>query len=166
MIGARSRWTCDKCGETVAMTHKGHHRKYKCPGQGSLLRAKRSQEKASADDADREAERKRALEDAKPPPPRFYQYLACVCGCGAQIGQVKGNKTRQFVNSEHHEKWRKETLRAAGGDGQTVEQRKHAEEVAAVVAKDDAIRREAEAVLLLSREASYALWGACLGVAL
>jgi hypothetical protein len=165
MTGARSRWTCEKCGETVAMTHKGHHRKYKCPEQGNLLRAKRSQEKAIADGADREAERQNAPEDAMPPP-RFYQHLACVCGCGAQIGQAKGNKKRQFVNSEHYEKWRKETLRAAGGDGQTAEQRKHAEEVAAVVAKDDAIRREAEAVLLLSREASYALWGACLGVAL
>ena len=147
------RWECDACGTMVLPTQKGNHVHWKCPMQGEGRKK-------------REAEERRAAGLDLPPEPKFFQYLACVCRCGAQIGQVKGNKKRQFVNSEHYEKWRKETLRAAGGDGQTTEERKHAEEVAAVVAKDDAIRREAEAVLLLSREASYALWGACLGVAL
>jgi hypothetical protein len=147
------RWECDACGAMVLPTQKGNHVHWKCPMQGEGRKK-------------REAEERRAAGLDLPPEPKFFQYLACVCRCGAQIGQVKGNKKRQFVNSEHYEKWRKETIRAAGGDGQKAEQRKHAEEVAAVVAKEDAIRREAEAVLLLSREASYALWGACLGVAL
>lgn len=154
------------CHETVAMTHKGHHRKYRCPKQGKLLRSIQRQEKAIANESAREAERQAALAEPPPAPPKFFQYLACVCGCGTQIGQVKGQKKRQFVDTAHYEKWRKDTLRAAGGDGQTAEARKHAEEVASVVAKEEAIAREAEAVRLLTPEASYALWGACLGVVL
>jgi len=164
MSGASSRWTCPLCNAVVAMTHKGHHRKYRCPLQGNLLRAKNRQEQAIANEAAREAERLKAIEEAKPPPPTFFQYLACVCRCGAQIGQVKGQRKRQFVDATHYEKWRSATLMATGGDSLAVEERKRAEEVAAVAAKDDAIRREAEAVRLLSPEASFALWVRCLDI--
>jgi hypothetical protein len=164
MTGASSRWTCDRCNATVAMTHKGHHRKFKCPEQGNLLRAKKRQEQAIANEAAREAERLKAIEEAKPPPPKFFQYLACVCGCGAQIGQVKGQRKRQFVDASHYEKWRRAALRAAGGgDAELAEERKRSEEVAAVAAKDDAIRREAEAVRMVTGEATLRLWAQCLG---
>lgn len=160
MSGSSSRWTCDKCNTTVAMTHKGHHRKLKCPQQGLLKKALEKQAREAA----AEGERQKAIAEAPPPPPTFFQYLACVCGCGAKIGQVKGQRKRQFVDASHYETWRKEALRAAGGGGaETVEDRKRAEEVAAVAAKDDAIRREAETVRMLSPRDSFLLWAQCLG---
>lgn len=147
------------CNETVAMTHKGHHRKFKCPAQGLLKKALEKQAREAAV----EAERQKAIETETPPSPKFFQYLACVCGCGAQIGQVKGQKKRQFVDASHYANWRRETLCAAGGgDAEPVEDRKRAEEVAAVAAKDDAIRREADAVRMVTGEASFLLWARCL----
>jgi len=167
MSGAPSKWTCTKCNEVVATTHKGAHRKYRCPEQGNLLRAKQRQRQAISNVASIEAESQKALEEAKPPPPKFWQYLPCLCQCGTDIGQVKGQKKRQFVDASHYEKWRREALKkAAGGEAELVEERKHAQEVAALVAKDEAIAREVDALPLLSREASYVLWGVCLGVAL
>lgn len=161
MTGASNRWTCNLCNETVAMTHKGNHRKYRCEFQGNLLRAKKRQEQAIANEVARELQK--AIEAAKPPPPKFFQYLPCLC-CGAPIGQVKGQKKRQFVDASHYEAWRRAAVKASdGGDVELVEKRKHAEEVAAVAAKDAAIRREAEAVPLVTCEASFRLWGQCLG---
>jgi predicted RNA-binding Zn-ribbon protein involved in translation (DUF1610 family) len=145
------RWECDACGAMVLPTQKGNHVHWKCPMQGEGRKK-------------REAEERRAAGVDLPPEPKFFQYLACVCRCGTQIGQVKGQKKRQFVNSEHYEKWRKDTLRAAGGDGQTVEQRKHAEEVAAVVAKETAIQRAAAVVPMVTGDASFRLWARCLGL--
>jgi hypothetical protein len=160
MSGSSSRWTCDKCNAAVAMTHKGHRRKFKGPQQGFLKKALKEQ----ARDAAAEAQRQQVIAEAPPPPPKFFQYLSCVCGCGAQIGQVKGQRKRQFVDASHYETWRKDALRAAGGGGtQSVEDRKRAEEVAAVAAKDDAIRREAETVRMLGPRASFLLWAQCLG---
>lgn len=163
MTGASSRWTCNLCNETVAMTHKGNHRKYRCEFQGNLLRAKKRQEQAIANEVAREAERLKAQAESKPPAPTYFQYLPCLC-CGAPIGQVKGQKKRQFVDASHYEAWRRAAVKASdGGDVELVEKRKHAEEAAAVAAKDAAIRREAEAVPLVTGEASFRLWGQCLG---
>jgi hypothetical protein len=146
----------------VAATHKGHHRKHRCPLQGNRLRAKRRQEQAIANEAEREAERLKAIEAATPPPPKFFQYLPCVC-CGEPIGQVKGQKKRQFVDATHYEAWRRAALKEADGDAvDLVAERKHSEEVAAVAAKDAAIVRAADAVPMVTGEASFLLWARCL----
>lgn len=144
------RWECDACGAMVLPTQKGNHVHWKCPMQGEGRKK-------------REAEERRAAGLDLPPEPKFWQYLPCLCKCETQIGQVKGQKKKQFVDADHYEKWRKETLRVAGGDGQTAEERKHAEEVAAVVAKEEAFAREAEAVPMVTGEASFRLWAECLG---
>ena len=98
-----------------------------------------------------------------PPPPVYFQYLACVCGCPEKIGQVKGQRKKQFVNHDHYDTWRREALKEAGGEAvDLVAERKHAEEVAAVAEKNAALRRDAEAIVLLSPEASFRLWARCL----
>lgn len=156
-----NRWTCDKCNETVAMTHNGHHRKYRCPRQGNLLRATQRHVKASANAAARQADAELKKAEAKPAP-KYWQYLPCLC-CGVPIGQVKGQRKRQFVDASHYEAWRRAQARATEGDVELVAERKHAEDVAALAAKEETIRREADAVRLLSREESFALWARCLG---
>lgn len=96
--------------------------------------------------------------------PKFWQYLPCLCQCGTDIGQVKGQKKRQFVDAEHYERWRAAALaKAVGEDPDVAAQRKHAEEVAAVAAKNEAARVEAEAVSMVRGEASFRLWARCLG---
>lgn len=160
-----SAWTCEKCGWEGRTTQKSGHITYRCQKQGRLKKALEKQARIAERDAAAaaEAERQKAIAEVPPPPPTFFQYLACVCRCGTQIGQVKGQKKRQFVNHDHYDVWRRNALKkAAGGDVDLVEERKRAEEVAAVAAKDDAIRREAEAVRLLSPRASFLLWARCL----
>lgn len=148
------RWECPACGAMVPPTQKWNHVHWQCPMQGQGRKKREA------------AERKAAGLD-KAPEPEFWQYLACVCGCGAQIGQVKGQKKRQFVDHGHYDKWRAESLRtAAGGEADLVAKRKHAEEVAALAAKEEAIAREAAAVRLLTPDKSLQLWAQCLGFSL
>jgi len=147
------RWECDACGALVMPMQRGNHVHWKCPMQGEGRKKREA------------AERKATGLDPEPakPEPKFFQYLACVCGCGAQIGQVKGQKKRQFVDASHYEAWRREAIKkAAGGEPELVEERKHAEEVAAIAARNEAIKREANAVRLLSGEESFRLWVRCL----
>lgn len=159
-----NRWKCEACGAMVLPTQKGNHVHWQCPEQGEGRKKREA------------AERKAAGLD--PEPQRtFFQHLPCMCGCGAQVGQIKGQKKRYFVDDDHYDKWRSPTkvaqARRAREEPAELEKeeadlakRKFAEEMAPVVADAELTAKLAELVPMVTGEASHALWGACLGVAL
>ena len=156
-----SAWTCKACGWEGRATQKSGHIAWRCPRQGNLLKALQKAERKARREANAAVEAPQA-----PSSPRFWQYLPCLCQCGAQIGQVRGHKKRQFVDAEHYERWRAASItKAAGEDPDVVAARKHAEEVAAVAAKNEATRAEADAVPMVTGKASLKLWARCLGFA-
>jgi hypothetical protein len=146
------RIVCDKCGASVIPTQIGPHRQWKCPAQNKGL-ARLVKSGAVP-----------APPPVAKPPPTFWQYLPCLCGCPEPVGQVKGRRKRQFVDDSHYDKWRRAAEKAAAeGEPDLMAQRKNSEEVAALRVKEATIAREAGMVRMLSPEASFALWARCLG---
>lgn len=179
-----SLWTCEACGGQDRHTNKGNHQRWKCPKQGNMLKKIQKEEAEAAREA-------AGIPSAKPEP-TYWQYLTCLCGCKTRIGQIKGQKKKQFVDAEHYEKWRSPTKvaqaqreraaeaaeaarKAATAEERAAqreeaekeqEERLRAEEVAAIAVKDEAIVAMAQATRIVTGAASHALWGACLGVVL
>jgi hypothetical protein len=144
-----STWKCELCGEEMRTTQKSGHKTWRCPKQGNGLKRLRQQEREAA--------------KAEPPAPKPDRYLLCVCGCETKIRQVTGQRKKQFVNTDHYEKWRRASLKAAGGDPDEAQEKKLAEELAPITSKDAEIARAAEQVPMVTGEASFRLWGRCLG---
>lgn len=157
-----SAWTCEKCNWTGRHTQKTSHKRFQCPLQGNVLEAKRRADKAASDNARRAGKKAQAAEE---PAPEFWQYLPCLC-CGTPVGQVKGQRKRTFVDDSHYDKWRRRVLKEAeeSGEPDPMVQRRHSEEVASKVAKEEAIAREAASVPMVIGEASFQLWARCLGL--
>lgn len=158
MIGTSSRWKCEACGVTVAASHKGNHIHWQCPNQGN---GRKKREEAEA----------RAAQQAMEP--KFWQYLQCMCGCGEQVGQVKGKAKKHFVDTKHYERHRS-VMRSKQGrieakavtkEAEEAEatERRLAAELAPLVVRREHARREADGVRLVTGEASFLLWAACLG---
>ena len=155
-----TKWTCGLCNATMRASNKGNHVRWKCPKQGNMLKALERQEAAAK----------------SPPPPKYFQYLPCACGCGEQVGQIKGAKKKHFLDTEHYENWRalqrsaqvRENAMAEAEDakerGETeAAKRREAEEMAPILARGTAAKQAAQTVPMVTGEASFRLWARCLG---
>lgn len=139
-MSGQTKWTCDLCGAVLYATQRGNHVRWNCPKQGRLLRM---------------------MEDAATAPPLPEVFLPCLCGCGATIKQVTGRKKKHYVDVEHYEAHRAEArVRRDARDAETDDavERRLAEEMGPVVARDATTQAAAQAVRLLTGEASFRLW--------
>lgn len=165
----RAMWTCEKCDTTIYAMQRGNHARFRCPKQGNMLKAIERQRL--------EAERRAAI--AATPELRFHSFLQCMCGCGSQVGQVKGKRKKHYVDDLHyarHRNLQRRFMSIRRGEAteanvpahdpmnEIVEERRLAEEIAPIVAKEEAARMTAESTVIVTGEASFRLWARCLGL--
>lgn len=154
-----SLWTCDKCGWQGRVQQKRGHSLWRCPEQGNMRKALKRQEKAT---------------NTQPKP---VATLLCECGCGTAVAQTGKAKPKRFVDMAHFERWRAPqrtaaAQREAAKRAKAIEQqeeareaRRLAAEVAPVLRMEAECSRAAEAVPMVTGDASFRLWARCLGFA-
>ena len=140
-----SLWTCDLCKEVLTTQRMRAHKLWKCPDQGMGKQ-----------------QRENPLKD-----------MPCKCGCGVAIPQKHGQRPKHYATTDCYERVRtkqraKGRLQPRPTDTQTTPPKPCAVEQETAFLRRLSERAEAEAgiVPILTGEASYALWGRCLGVAL
>jgi len=99
--------------------------------------------------------------------------IACVCGCGAMVEQPERGQQRNFLDFKHYKAWRTEQTRGQPKEGRSAppvlsEEDKERLQMAPRRAREAWLAAEAAKMgkAILTGEASYALWGDLLGVAL
>lgn len=158
-----TKWTCELCNETMRASNKGNHVRWTCPRQGNMLKAIQRQEREAA----------RAASIAANPELRFHSFLACLCGCGEKVGQLKGARKKHYVNDAHYEAHRALMRRNMGRSAEPEEDdeeledsttdRRLAEEMAPVTTREAEVEQAAREVPMVRGEASFRLWARCLG---
>lgn len=158
---------CSKCNETLPAMQRGNHARFRCPKQGRMLEVLERQRQKT--------ELLAAI--ASNPALRFSSFFPCPCGCGAQVGQVKGKRKKHYVDDLHYAKHRNLQRRLMAMNGgpsvaapaevkaqeDFTTERRLAEEIAPIVAKVETAQRLAESTPLVTGEASFRLWALCLG---
>jgi hypothetical protein len=134
-------YTCELCGALVFADHRKHHEANLCP----VLQKRRK--KAAA----RMRQRRAAVPSKKGKPAK-----CALEECGADF--VSQGVTHRYCCPRHADV-------ARAGDTDDAERARQALEMAPLAREAELVRLAAEAVPMLSPEASHALWLRCLGVA-
>jgi rRNA maturation protein Nop10 len=141
---AADTYDCEHCGSVVIVAHQSRHEANDC---------KELQRRARKREYNRERMRnvRRAL------PSRCGKKAKCALKeCGAEF--VSQGVSHRYCHPRHADM-------ARNGDVDEAETARLVLEMAPLAREQEAVRRAAEAVPMLSPEASHRLWLRCLGVA-
>lgn len=146
--------TCDWCGREMTRHGLKSHKKLHCEMRPALVAARSAPIPPEVLTAVAAA----TVNGRKP--------LQCKCGCGKWVPQAH-SKPKRFFDGKHYDHWKDANRRGKRNAPPTpvlTEDEKRAEQMAAIVAKQRTAAAVAEAVPMLTGEASWRNWCAVLAL--